>query len=182
MKRALEGAQLQPSAPELDERHARLGEKSCLNLLHRGKKLQGMVTFVSSRDRAAELGWKSSEILGPQEGSCWRSGGYCSEQRHGWNNAYLRWNDLWSGCLRNRRHVASHEDSEQNTEPFVLHQISLFTDSCPSPRNRRNALHLPPETLVVAGESGAGLLRCERNQIAANKTILRGLAFACLCE
>jgi hypothetical protein len=50
VKRVLKGVNLQPSAPELDERKARLCEKQSLNLFHLGQTLQAVVTFISSRE------------------------------------------------------------------------------------------------------------------------------------
>jgi hypothetical protein len=42
---------------------------------------------------------------------------YRSEHRHGWGNALLPWDDLWSGCLRNRWHLAAQKYSTQHNEP-----------------------------------------------------------------
>jgi len=56
VKRALKGIQLEPSAPELSERHARLRENQRLNLIHLREMLQVIVTLVSSREQEIEMG------------------------------------------------------------------------------------------------------------------------------
>ena len=56
VKGALKGIQLEPSAPEFDEHHARLGESQSLNPVHLRKMLQAVVMLVNSRERETEMG------------------------------------------------------------------------------------------------------------------------------
>jgi hypothetical protein len=117
VKRALKRLQLQPSAPELDERQTGPRENQSLNLFHRRKALQ--VTLVSSREQQTEMSRGFLGALRPQEQSGRKRNRYHSEHRHNRRNMFLRCNDLWRGCLCCRRHVATHKNSEQQNEPFV---------------------------------------------------------------
>ena len=65
--RALKSVQMQPSAPELNERQARARESQGLNLVQGRKMLQVIVALVSSREHDTEMGSGSSVVLGQQE-------------------------------------------------------------------------------------------------------------------
>ena len=56
VKRVLKGVQLQPSAPELGERQARLRENQSLNLFSRRKALKALVTLVRPREQGTKVG------------------------------------------------------------------------------------------------------------------------------
>src|ERR1700720_3164309 len=79
VKRALKGVQLQTSAPELDERQARLRENQSPNLLHWRKMVQAVVTRVSCGERETKMGIGFFGALGQQQGNGRQSGRYRSE-------------------------------------------------------------------------------------------------------
>jgi len=73
-KRALKGVQLQASAPELEERQARLRENQSSNLVQRRKMVQAVVALINTRERDTEMGIGFFEALGQEEGKGRQSG------------------------------------------------------------------------------------------------------------
>src|SRR5258708_40349803 len=81
VKRALKGVQLQPSAPESEERQARLREDQSLDLVHWRKMIQAVVTLVRSREQETEMGIGFCGVLEQQEGSNRQRVRYLLERR-----------------------------------------------------------------------------------------------------